>query len=125
MLNVYTALVFSMYFHLSPNQRKKVKEMFLLSFSSSPSGKQPVCQCRRQKRHRFNPWVWKMPWRRKWQPTPVFLPGESHRQRSLAGHSPRGHKEWDRLKQLSTRDKRSKRLSSLTIFAVNLWLSYQ
>ena len=39
-------------------------------------------------RHCFNPWVWKMPWRRAWQPTPVFLPGESHRQRSLAGYSP-------------------------------------
>ena len=37
----------------------------------------------------------KIPWRRKWQPTPVFLPGESHGQRSLAGYSPRGHKESD------------------------------
>ena len=36
-----------------------------------------------------NPWVGKIPWRRKWQPTPVFLPGESHGQRSLAGYSPR------------------------------------
>ena len=35
----------------------------------------------------FNPWVRKFPWRRKWQPTPVFLPGESHRQRSLAGRA--------------------------------------
>ena len=38
------------------------------------------------------PWVGKTPWRRAWQPTPVFLPGESHAQRSLAGCSPRGHK---------------------------------
>ena len=37
-------------------------------------------------------WVGKIPWRRKWQPTPVFLPGESHGQRSLAGYSPSGHK---------------------------------
>ena len=36
---------------------------------------------------------WKIPWRRKWQPTPVLLPGESHGQRSLAGYSPRGCKE--------------------------------
>jgi len=36
----------------------------------------------------FNPWVRKIPWRRKWQPTPVFLSGESHGQRSLAGYSP-------------------------------------
>ena len=36
----------------------------------------------------FDPWVGKIPWRRKWQPTPVFLPGESHGQRSLVGYSP-------------------------------------
>ena len=40
------------------------------------------------KRRRFNPWVGKIPWRRAWQPTPIFLPGESHGQRSLAGYSP-------------------------------------
>ena len=49
------------------------------------SGKEPACQCRR---HRFDSWVWKIPWRRKWQPTPVFLPGESHGQKSLVGYSP-------------------------------------
>ena len=42
------------------------------------SGKEPTCQCRRQKRCRFDPWVGKIPWRRTLQPTPVFLPGESH-----------------------------------------------
>ena len=41
----------------------------------------------------FDTWVRKMPWSRKWQPTPVFLPGKSHRQRSLAGYSPWVHKE--------------------------------
>ena len=56
------------------------------------SGKESTCQCRRR---RFNPWVRKIPWRRKWQPTPVFLPGKSHGQSSLAGYSPRGHKESD------------------------------
>ena len=40
-------------------------------------------------------WVGKIPWRRKWQPTPVYLPGESHGQRSLAGYSPWGHKVSD------------------------------
>ena len=44
-------------------------------------------------RHRSNPWVGKMPWRRAWQPTPVFLPGASHGQRSLAGYSPQDAKE--------------------------------
>ena len=43
---------------------------------------------------RFDPWVGKIPWRRKWQPTPVFLPGESHGQRSLAGYCLRGCKSW-------------------------------
>ena len=57
------------------------------------SGKKSACQCRRHRRHRFDPWVGKIPWRRKWQPTPVFLPGKSHGQRSLVGYSPQGHKE--------------------------------
>ena len=52
-----------------------------------------IClQCRRHGRREFDSWVKKIPWRRKWQPTPGFLPGESHGQRSLAGYSPRGHK---------------------------------
>ena len=49
-------------------------------FSHSSGGKEPTCQCRRHKRCRFNPWVGKIPWRRRaWQPTPEFLPAESHR----------------------------------------------
>ena len=44
---------------------------------------------------RFNLWVRKIPWRRIWQPTPVFLTGKSHGQKSLAGYTPRGHKELD------------------------------
>ena len=43
-----------------------------------PSGKESACPCRRCKRCEFHPWVGKIPWRRKWQPTPVFLPGKSH-----------------------------------------------
>ena len=51
---------------------------------------QRIClQCRRCG---FNPWVEKIPWRGKWQPIPVYLPGESHGQRSLAGYSPWDHK---------------------------------
>ena len=45
------------------------------------------------KRPRFSSWVGKIPWRRAWQLTPVFLPREFHGQRSLAGYSPWGHKE--------------------------------
>ena len=50
---------------------------------------------KRQKRCRFDPWFGKIPSRRKWQPTPVFLPGESHGQRSLTGYSPWDQKELD------------------------------
>ena len=57
------------------------------------SGKEPTCQCRRHKRHRFNPWVRKIPWRRAWQPTPVSLPEESHGQRNLVGYSAWGYEE--------------------------------
>ena len=53
---------------------------------------------------KFNPGVGKIPWRRAWQPTPAFLPGESHRQ-SLAGCSPRGRNESDRAERLSTHAK--------------------
>ena len=49
---------------------------------------------------RFDLWVGKIPWRRKWQPTPVFLPGKSHGQRSLSGYSPWGCKESDMTYQL-------------------------
>ena len=66
-----------------------------MGFPGSTSGKEPTCQCRRCKRCGFNPWLRKIPWRRVWQPTPVFLPGESHGQRSLAGYSPLGCKESD------------------------------
>ena len=59
-----------------------------LGFPDATTGKEPACQCRRRKKHRFDPWVRKIPWRRARQPTPVFLPGESHGQRSLAGCSP-------------------------------------
>ena len=50
----------------------------------------------------FSPWVVKIPWRRAWQPTPAFLPGASHGQRSLAGYSLWGHKESDMTGRLST-----------------------
>ena len=54
----------------------------VLGFPGS-AGKEHTCQYRRRKRCGFDPWFGKIPWRRSWQPTPVFLPGESHGQRSL------------------------------------------
>ena len=76
--------------------------MSILGFPGGTSGKEPACKCRRCKRRGFNPWVGKSPWKRVWQLTPVFLPGESHGQRSLEGCSPQGHKESDTAERLST-----------------------
>jgi len=59
------------------------------------SGKGYAYQCRRHKRSEFDPWVRKIPWRRKWQPTPGFLPGKFHGERSLVGYSPWNHKQSD------------------------------
>ena len=47
--------------------------LFLVAFPGGTSGKEPVCQCRRHKRWRFNPWVGKTPWRRAWQPSRVYF----------------------------------------------------
>ena len=64
----------------------------------SLSTKEPTCQC---KRPRFDSWFEEIPWRREWQPTPVFLPGEFHGQRSLVGYSPWGCKELEKTEQHS------------------------
>ena len=68
---------------------------YLRGFAGGASGKELACQCRRHKRWGFNLWVGKILWRRSWQPSLVFLPGESHGQRSLAGYSSWGHEELD------------------------------
>ena len=68
-------------------------DKLLDGFPGGANGKKSTCQCRRLKKHRFNPWVRKVPWRRALQPTPVFLPGEPHGQRSLVGYSPWGRTE--------------------------------
>ena len=54
-----------------------------LGFPGGASGKESACKCRIGRRYEFSPQVGKIPWRRKWQPTPVFVPGELHGQRSL------------------------------------------
>ena len=64
-------------------------------FQGVTSGKEPACQCRKHERCGFDPWVGKIPWRKAWQPTLVFLPGEFHGQRNLAGYSPCSRKELD------------------------------
>ena len=68
------------------------KELDATSFPGRSEGKASACSAGVPG---FDPWVGKIPWRRKWQPTPVFLPGEFHGQRSLLGYSPWGRKELD------------------------------
>ena len=58
-----------------------------------------ACQFRSLWSHGFDPWVRKIPWRRKWQPIPIFSPGKSHGQRSLVDYSPWSHKESDKTEQ--------------------------
>ena len=70
---------------------------FLQGFPGDTSGKEPTCQCRRRERRKFDCCIRKMPWRRKWQPTPVFLPGKSRGQRSLAATVHGVTKSWTRL----------------------------
>ena len=62
------------------------------------SGKESACQSRT---HTFNPWVRKIPWRRIWQPTAIFLPGKSHGQRSLVGYNSWGLKELNTIWRLN------------------------
>ena len=83
----------------------KTSLSLLLGFPGGASGKEPACQCRLRdaltwgvKRRQLDRWVRKIPWRREWQTTPVFLPGESHGQRSLVGYSPyRFRHNWSNL----------------------------
>ena len=71
-------------------------------FPGGANGKEPACQCRRCKRCGFSPQVGKIPWGRKWKPTPVFLPGETHGQRRLQATVHGVSKSWTWLKQLNT-----------------------
>ena len=68
--------------HIGKKWREVHKHM---GFPDSSGGKESACHCRR---HRFNPWVGKIPWRRKCQPTLVLWPGKSHGQRILGGYNP-------------------------------------
>ena len=66
----------------------KKQQIVICGLPSGTSGKEPACQCRRYKKCALESWVRKIPWRRVWQPTPVFLPGKWHGQRSLAAYGP-------------------------------------
>ena len=70
-------------------------------FLDSSVGKESCLQCRRHKRHRFDLYVRKILWKRKWQSTPVFLPEKSHGQKNLVGYSQWHCKELDTAERLS------------------------
>ena len=87
-----------------PSEVKEVTKKCVLKEEASNS-KERQCQRMLKLPHNctrpgFNPWFGKIPWRRKWQTTPVLLPGESHGERSLVGYSPWGLKESDMTEQL-------------------------
>ena len=77
-------------------------------------------KCLQCVRPRFNPWVGKISWRRKWQPTPVFLPGISLGQRNLVGYSPWGHKESDMTERLHFHNSKASILWHSAFFMVQL-----
>ena len=74
--------------HAHTHAHTHTHTQYLWSFPGGSVVKNPPSNVNRCRRHGFDPWVRKIPWRRKWQLTPVFLPGKSHGQRSLAGYSP-------------------------------------
>ena len=83
-----------------PLRQEFIPHACVLGFPRGASAKEPTYECRGPERCGFDPWTGKIPWRRAWQPTPVFLPRESHGQRQLVG-SPWGSQSQTRLKGLS------------------------
>ena len=94
-----------------------------MGFPGGASGKQLVCQCSRHKRCRFNPWVGKIPWRRAWQPTAVFLPGESLEKGAWSIGSQRIRHDWIDLTCTHTKLKVSPRFYSVLVEVFHcLWV---
>ena len=100
-----TLEVSSLFLEISLNAKSQclINLIIINGFPGGTSGKVSTCQSRRHKKCRFCPWVGKISWKRKKQPTPVFLPGKCQGQRSWAGYCPWGHEESDMTKQLSMR----------------------
>ena len=100
------------------NQKKRAN-----GFPGGASGKEPACQCRRHRRPGFDAWVRKIPWRRVWQPTPVFLPGESQGHRSLVGYSPQGCKESD-MTEVTQRTQQRYNIYNSLVLEIVLEITY-
>ena len=98
-LSLFTKIVEGFFFFFS---HFKINILNPSRYEGGTSGKESTSQCRRHKKLEFDPWVGKIPWRRAWQPTPVFLLGESHGQRSLQATVHGVTKSQTQLKQLSS-----------------------
>ena len=105
-ISVRGIFTISIHYSATQNRRNEGIEGNLICILNFPGGavvkNMPVKAGDRCRRHRFDPCVRKIPWRREWLPTPVFFPGKFHEQRSLAGPSPWGHKESDTTEWVST-----------------------
>ena len=91
--SLFMSLSVSLCLHTYKSFKPKIsaiEKWVVTVYMGGTSGKESASHCGRQNRHGLNPWVRKIPWRRSWKPTPVFLSGESHGQRSLAGSQSMG-----------------------------------
>ena len=93
-----------------------------IGFPDCTPDKESACQilasAGRCKRHSFSPWIGKIPWSRKWQLAPVFLPGKFHGQSGLVSYSPRGHKESDTTEHKTRKSYSEVRMDKLPIHVV-------
>ena len=101
---ILSAELRNIFLHVNSNDSVIWRSSFPIpGFQDSTSGKESACQCGRHKRCMFEPWVGKIPWSRKWHPTPVFLPGKYPWAEKPGGlHSPWGCKELDMTEHSST-----------------------
>jgi len=76
-IRIHIPLLFKFIFPCKPLQSVGYSSLCYGGFPDDTGSEEPACQCRKCKRHRFDPWFGKIPWRRAWKPTPVFLPGKS------------------------------------------------
>ena len=86
------------------------------------SVKESACQSKKHKKCGFNPWVRKILWKRKWQSTPVFLPGKSHGQRNLVGYSPWGLKESDMTDHIQMHTEKHESIKKGVDTKVHCWI---
>ena len=90
---ISSSFIHSINFYWAPIARRQASQVALVVKN--------LLQCRRRKKLELDPWTRKIPWRRKWQPIPVFSPGKFHVQRSLAGYSSWGCRESDTTEWLN------------------------